>query len=276
MDTARTHQATSPDGTRIVGRVHGEGPPLVLVPGGPGDGDTSWRLLAPKLAEQFTLYCMSTRGKGLSGDHPEHSQEHLVGDVLAFIDSIGGPIGLMGHSSGAVVALEAAARSAAVSALALYEPAVLADAPQEDAARFHDAVARVGRAAEQDRLTDGSRIFFEHLALANDAELAMLEQAGVYDAVARNVPAVLRQVAQSGLPSLSDPSLPQRLTMPVLILLGTRTHRVYARVARDLADTCPEAVLAEVPGAGHLGPQLAPEPVAHELARFFAGALTTV
>jgi hypothetical protein len=99
-NNARIHRAVSADGTEIAGRVHGQGAPLVLVTGGPGDGETSWRSLGPFLSEQFTCYCMSTRGKGLSADHSDHSVGRRVQDITAFVDSIGKPVRLTGHSSG--------------------------------------------------------------------------------------------------------------------------------------------------------------------------------
>ena len=91
----RTHRAVSSDGTEIVGRVHGHGPPLVLLPGGPGDSETTWRFLLPLLREHFTCYAMDTRGRGLSVDHPDHSPERLADDIVAFAESIGEPVGLV-------------------------------------------------------------------------------------------------------------------------------------------------------------------------------------
>jgi pimeloyl-ACP methyl ester carboxylesterase len=271
MEDTRIHQAISDDGTRIVGRVYGDGPPLVLVPGGPGDGDTSWRFLAPLLAERFTCYCPSTRGKGLSADHRDHSQDRLVADVMAFVDSIGEPVGLMGHSSGGVLALEATARSEAVTALALYEPAIFEELTEEHAARCESAITRAERAAREGRLTDASRIFFEDLALANDEELPVLEQGGVHDLVGGNIPALLRQIAHSGLPRLSNATVPAMITTPVLIVQGSNTHPFYAGVVPELAERLSDVQMVTVDGAGHLGPQLVPEPVAEELTQFFAG-----
>ena len=67
------HVAVSNDGTKIAGRVRGNGPPLVLVHGGLGSGEFSWLFLLPFLVEHFTCYLMSTRGRGLSGDGADHS-----------------------------------------------------------------------------------------------------------------------------------------------------------------------------------------------------------
>ena len=46
--------AISADGTEIVGRVRGQGPPVVLVHGGWGDGEVAYEALVPHLADRFT------------------------------------------------------------------------------------------------------------------------------------------------------------------------------------------------------------------------------
>ena len=68
MDDDQIHVAVSNDGTKIAGRVQGQGAPIVLVHGGLGDGEVSWFFMLPFLVEHFTCYLMSTRGRGLSGD----------------------------------------------------------------------------------------------------------------------------------------------------------------------------------------------------------------
>ena len=79
----RVQVAISADGTEIVGRVRGQGPPLVLVHGGLGDGEVAYEALVPHLADWFTCYTPSTRGRGLSGDNPDHSPPRLQEDVTA-------------------------------------------------------------------------------------------------------------------------------------------------------------------------------------------------
>src|SRR5215207_10998936 len=94
----RVQVAISADGTEIVGRVQGHGPPLILVHGAYGDGEIAWKALLPCLTDRYTCYTPSTRGRGLSGDNPDHSVHRLVQDVIAFIDTIGEPVYLVGWS----------------------------------------------------------------------------------------------------------------------------------------------------------------------------------
>ena len=66
MADERIHRAVSPDGTELAGRVQGQGPPLVLIHAGLGDGGAAWLFMLADLVEHFTCYLMNTRGRHLS------------------------------------------------------------------------------------------------------------------------------------------------------------------------------------------------------------------
>lgn len=265
MGTDRIHRTTSPDGTMIAGRVHGQGPPLVLVPGGPVDGETCWPLLLPLLSDHYTCFALNTRGRSLSGDNPDHSLERLVQDVTAFVESIGDGVVLFGHSAGGVHALEAAARTPALRALVLYEPTLTELADADVAASMGDALERVGRAAQEGRLTEAAQIFLEEIAQATDDELAVAAETRAVEDMAPLIPVVLDEVAQAGPPQLSDHGLLAHITAPVLILHGSRSWPLFRTVAHYLEERLTDARVREVPEATHLAPEYAPEPVAAEL-----------
>jgi pimeloyl-ACP methyl ester carboxylesterase len=267
VSNERIHRAVSADGTVIAGSVHGQGPPVVLVHGGGGDGETSWGSLLPFLTDRLTCYCMSTRGRGLSGDHPNHSIESLVQDVTVFADSIGEPVGAVGHSS--ALALAAAARTNAISAVAAYEPAVPA-IENQNAARQRDAIERMMGAAGENRLGEAVRVFFEESGLFNDEEVVGLRASGAFDAMAANVPAWSQEMPEYA--GAVEASVLDRVTVPVLLLQGTNTASWFKDSVRYVARKLPDATVVEIPGAGHMGPRLAPEPLADELIRFFEAA----
>lgn len=271
MQPDRMHQAISPDGTCIVGRVHGHGPPLVLVPGGPADGETGWLALLPSLSEHYTCYTVNTRGRGPSGDHPDHSRQRIVEDIVAFVESIGDDLLLFGHSAGGAHVLEAAAQTAAVRALAVYEPTLMELAEPDLRARFDDALVRVRQAVDDGRPADGAQIFLEDLALANAEELAAAAEVGAAEEMASLVPVVLAEAEQSGPPQLTDLSLLDAISMPVLVLYGARTHPFYQQASRYVAERVVDGHRREVPGLGHLGPEIDAAPVTEEL-RWLAAA----
>jgi pimeloyl-ACP methyl ester carboxylesterase len=272
MDDHGVHRAMSADGTEIAGRVIGQGPPLVLVHGGLGDGELTWRAMLPLLADRFTCYTMSTRGRGLSAapSPPDYAPHRLVEDVVAFVDSVGAPVGLAGYSSGGMYALAAAARSAAVRAVAAYEPPVLATS-EEDRQRFAAAAARMEEQVADGRLADGARTMIS--IVAHDDELAALTAAGAFDEWARNVLVGRQELRHYGDgPSPIAPEVLARIAAPVLFLHGSRAHRWYRDGARHLAEHIADLRVGEVSGVGHFGLLLEPAPVADAFVRFFEAA----
>ena len=144
MDNQRTHHVTTTDGVTIGGTVHGQGRPLVFFRGMLADGDTDWQALLPHLTGRFTCHLPSLRGRGLSGDHSDLSPGRIVDDILAYVDSIEKPTGLVGWSSGAYLAIVAAAQSDALDAVAPFEPGVLSLMDEQEQAVFGGAAVRMG------------------------------------------------------------------------------------------------------------------------------------
>jgi pimeloyl-ACP methyl ester carboxylesterase len=268
----RTHRVVSTDGTEIAGRVHGQGPALVLIHGGLSDGEQAWGPLLSFLEARFTCYLISTRGRGLSAEPVggDYSLERLVEDVVSFAAGIGQPVGLFGHSLGGALALGAAANSAAVSAVAVYEPAVF-EAPSKVNPSAEAKAARIGDAVAKGRLADAARAMVE--GAVTDDEMEALSRAEVFGSWATNVRVALqeaRQASASQRPTPTDPSALTRIDVPVLSLYGSRTPTTwYAEGARHVAGHVADLRQVEVVGTAHLAPHLAPEPIADELIRFF-------
>lgn len=269
----RIHRAVSADGTGIAGRVHGQGPPLVLIHGPVHDGDMAWEALLPLLADRFTCYLPSLRGRGSSDDNPGRTPARFrfQEDVDAFVDSVGEPVRLMGWSDGGSLALGAAAHSDAVTAVAAFEPAVWPLMREDDLARFGAAIQQQGEATADGRLGDASRIF--HRFVCTDDELAALD-ADYLDRQARLLPLLMQEVREGmsdGGPQPTDPEVLADIEVPVLVLLAQRTRlRTWftdsgRHVARHVAD----AHVRELPDVGHFAPLVSPEPVAKELVSFF-------
>src|SRR5689334_10111110 len=95
----------SKDGTPIGYERTGMGPPLVLVHG-TGVDHTYWDLLIPQLARDFTVYAMDRRGRGQSGDTLPYAMQREFHDIAALVNAIPGAVDLLGHSYGALCALE--------------------------------------------------------------------------------------------------------------------------------------------------------------------------
>ena len=271
MSNQRTHYVTTTDGVTIGGAVHGQGPPVVFLQGAIGDGDIDWDLLVGHLTGQFTCHLPSLRGRGLSGDHPDLSPARMVDDILAYVDSIEAPTGLVGWSSGAYLAvIVAAAQPDAVYAVAPVEPGVLSLMEQ---AVFGNAAVRMGDLAVEGRLTAAARAFAGWPF--NDEEIAMAEDAGYFEAAGRYVPNLLNLLQQWGEyegPTPDDPAVLGAISVPVLVLHGADTTPFLTASARYVADRVPNARVHEIPGAGHTAPLTHPEALAEALTQFFAPA----
>ena len=180
--------------------------------------------LVGHLTGRFTCHLPSLRGRGLSGDHPDLSLGRLVDDVLAYVDSIGEPTGLVGWSGGANLALAVAAQSDAVHAVAPFEPVMLSLMDEQEQAALGDAVARMGELAAEGRLTAAVRAFAG--LPFNDEEIAVAEDAGYFEAAGRYVPNLLNLLQQpmeyEG-PTPDDPAVLGAISAPVLVLLGSDT-----------------------------------------------------
>ena len=122
---------TSNDGTFIAYDRTGEGPALVLV--SPAFGTRAGQAsLAAALAPSFTVFAYDRRGRGDSGDTAPYAVEREIEDLEAVLDAAGGSAYVFGHSSGAVLALDAArVLPSKITKLALYEPPFIIDASRQ-------------------------------------------------------------------------------------------------------------------------------------------------
>ena len=141
------HRVTSSDGTTIAFNRLGDGPPVILVCGGSTDRMAN-APLAELLAEHFTVLNYDRRGRGDSGDTAPYAVEREVEDLDAVIAEAGGSASVYGTSSGAALAMEAAASGLAVRKLALWEPPLIlgeSRRPPADLAERYDEMIAAGR-----------------------------------------------------------------------------------------------------------------------------------
>lgn len=116
------HERTvrSMDGTPIGAVTVGSGRPLVLVHGAWNWGEF-WLGVAEELVEAHSCWVMDRRARGGSGDGADYAFDREIEDITAVLDAAGPDASLLGHSSGAVYALEVARRTP-VERLIVYEP----------------------------------------------------------------------------------------------------------------------------------------------------------
>ncbi len=119
----------SKDGTTLAYDVYGRGPALIYI-----TGASCFRSFLPivhdakAFAQEFTVYNYDRRGRGDSTNTQPYAIEREVEDIEALIDAAGGTANLYGHSSGAVLALEAALRFPdKIDKVVMYDPSYVND-----------------------------------------------------------------------------------------------------------------------------------------------------
>jgi pimeloyl-ACP methyl ester carboxylesterase len=152
----------SKDGTTIAFDQLGAGPALVLVAGASCDRavDTP---ITDGLAAHFTVLNYDRRGRGDSDDTPPYAVAREVEDIAAMLDAAGGSATVLGLSSGAALAAEAAAAGLPIDRLVMWEPPFSTDPEQtRRAARYRERLA--GLLAE-DRRGDALAHFMTFVGL---------------------------------------------------------------------------------------------------------------
>jgi len=120
-------RVTSRDGTPIGYLKTGRGPAIVIMHGSM-ESARSHTLLAQALAGEFTVYLPDRRGRGMSGPHqPGHGVRTEVEDLQAVLAESGAQLAF-GVSAGGLIILEAARTLTDLRKVAVYEPALVADA----------------------------------------------------------------------------------------------------------------------------------------------------
>jgi pimeloyl-ACP methyl ester carboxylesterase len=272
----RSQQVATDDGVELVAAVCGQGPPVVMLPAGPGDSTTCWRFVRPLLSEGFTCHLLDTRGRGASGDHPDHSPSRLVQDVLTYAATIGEPVGLVGWGA-ALWARVAAEATDSVGAVAAYEPGANEVMNEDVAATFEATMPLVGELVEQGRPVEAANAFLEKSSViyAED-ELATGVPAAFWTESARRLAVFLQdeQGEASTEPGPTEPTVLSTITAPVLLIAGTSSRPWFRDSVRYVAEHLPNATVREIEGAAHFGPHLDARAVADEMARFFAAHLS--
>jgi pimeloyl-ACP methyl ester carboxylesterase len=126
MESSTTDQQTlhaeSADGTRIAYHRVGSGRPVVFVGGALATAAAAAPLAAAFAEAGLQGVTYDRRGRGDSGDTAPYAPEREVEDLRAVIDAVGGAAVVLGHSSGAILSLFAAAAGVPVTHLFLSEP----------------------------------------------------------------------------------------------------------------------------------------------------------
>ncbi len=256
--------ATAPDGTVIGFQAAGDGPSVLLVHGAASDA-RQWAAVVPLLALTHRVVTMNRRGRGASGAiRSDHSVGTEYGDIAAVAAALPGPVHLVGHSSGARLALHAALRIDSVASLVLYEP----PPPETFAAGVLDSLAEMEANGDREGIL---RTFLLDVAGNDEEALAFIRGRPIWPIMLDNaltLPAELRAAKRYRF----DPVPFGGLAVPTLCLLGECSGPEVAQVAERVVAALPDGRVAILRGQGHGAMFSAPALLVDELRRFFASA----
>ena len=157
-------RVTSGDGTAIAFERFGDGPPVVLV----GPGPSWYDPLAEELAEHFTVFNYDRRGRGESGDTAPYAVEREIEDLGAIISEAGGVASVYGHSSGAALALRAAAHGLPIDGLVLHEPPYAPGDDEEGKRAWRELAATIKKLLAEGRRGDAIAHVFNNTGLPRE------------------------------------------------------------------------------------------------------------
>ncbi|GAA4630594.1 alpha/beta hydrolase [Actinoallomurus vinaceus] len=235
----------SADGTVIAFDRLGAGSPIVLVSGASCTRGVH-SPLAELLSTGHTVVNYDRRGRGDSGDTPPYVVEREIEDLAALITEVGGSAAVFGNSSGAILALRAAAAGLPITRLALWEPPFQFDADAPRRARAY--VTELTACLAEDRRGDAMALFMRFVGLP-PAMIDQMRQAPMWAAMEAIAPTLAYDAAVIGDGRL--PAVLADIVIPTLILTGSETGAWAPATAVALLDVLPSGRHTILDGQDH-------------------------
>jgi pimeloyl-ACP methyl ester carboxylesterase len=247
--TTNFERVTSADGTTIAVETVGTGRPVVLI-GGAFNDRTTMTGLANVLAPFYQATTYDRRGRGESGDEStDYSVEREMDDLRAVVEHVGGTASVFGHSSGAVLALEAAIRGVPMERVAAYETPFIPEGsrprPSPDLFERLVAVVRAG-----DR--DGATALYQTEVIGLPPEMVEgmrhSDMWGYFTGLAHSLPYDYALFE----PGCAVPT--ERLAtikVPTLAIAGSNTFPWLAAATEEVAQAVPGALFVSLEGQDH-------------------------
>lgn len=246
-----TTHITSQDGTTLAVDTVGAGPVVVLVGGAFNDRGTV-AALAAALAPDFTAVTYDRRGRAGSDDKAitvglGFQVQNEIDDLAAVVEHAGGHAALFGHSSGAILVLEAAMRGLPVDRVAVYEPPYRAapDLPHSPA----DLLDRITALADKGDREGAATLFLTEAIGVPQQMLAGMKQGPGWPFMLDKALTLPYDVALAQ--PWADRDRLASLDKPVLAVYGDRTAPGLRAGTKVVAETVPGAQLVVLPGEDH-------------------------
>jgi pimeloyl-ACP methyl ester carboxylesterase len=220
--------------------------------------------LAAQLEDRFTILNYDRRGRGDSSDTPPYSVQREIEDLDALIAEAGGLAAVFGYSSGAALALQAAARGLAISKLVLYEP------PFVDETRARpptDLLEQLSDLLSKGRRGDAVELYQARVIGIPEDVVARMRHAPFrpgLEAIAHTLVYDATVMGDFTLPTDLLASVPT----PTLVIDGEKSPPFLRNAAQAVADVLPNGERRTLAGQTH---QISPEVTAPIVSAFLSG-----
>ena len=242
-------QITSKDTTKIAYHVVGNGPAVILVDGAFCDSSFGpSKDLAKLLSKHFTVYSYDRRGRGKSGDEQPYSVDKEIQDLSALLKEAGGVAHIFGNSSGAVLAMKAAAAGLDLKNLAFFEPPFFVGNQKNKPPKDHQETLKMynenGEAAK-------AVTFFLTKIMGVPCIFALLMRLSPnwkkMKAMAKSLQYESAVMDDFSLPG----NLLKTIKQPSIVIGGAKSPEVLQTACKAVAETMPNAALVMLPKQNH-------------------------
>ncbi|HEY5854538.1 MAG TPA: alpha/beta fold hydrolase [Aldersonia sp.] len=267
METT-TGTVTSADGTTIAFDRTGTGPSLILVDAaGHYRGFSSFSGLIDLIAGDFTVYHYDRRSRGASGDGQPYQVAREIEDLAALIEHAGGAACLYGFSSGALLALHAAAGGLNIARMALLEPPIEHDDDRSAQRKF---IADLRRLTSHGSPSAAVEYYLTEIGVPADVVAGMrgTESWSAMESVAHTL------AYDSLISEATSFEMLAAVTTPTLVVDSAGSDDSLATMATAVAAAMPAATHRTLPGEWHGIPDATLAPALIEFLR--APAMTIV
>ncbi len=241
--TATPERVRSADGTLLAVWRSGDGPPVLLVHGTAAD-HTRWAPVLPALSEHFTVLAMDRRGRGQSGDAGDYALEREYEDIAAVLEWAGDRVDLVGHSHGAMCALEAALLTDRIGKLVVYEPPLgFVRPPQE-------LVERLRSLLEEGRRDEVVAVFMGEVAGLPPEQVELLRSLPAWQARLDAAGTIPREESANK-EYVFDPDRFRQLQVETLYLEGGSSPDAFKQARAAVEAALPNCRVVVMPGQRH-------------------------
>ncbi|MCA0355156.1 MAG: alpha/beta hydrolase [Chloroflexi bacterium] len=239
----------SQDGTTLAYDVYGSGPPLISI-----TGATCFRKFFPivkdakALAQAFTVYSYDRRGRGDSSDTQPYTPLRELEDLLALIERAGGKAHIYGHSSGAVLALEAALQFPQfVDHVVLYDPAYVHDSTEQT--EYMLLQKQIESLLANGQHVQAITSFLSGIGMPKVGAWLMRLMPG-WKTMVKLAPTLAYDLELTAdLPPIERAA---RCSVPIHVMVGAKSPVGIRKVGQALVEAIPNATFDQLAGKGHM------------------------